>query len=80
MRGIKYMYVDSSASVRVKGGESEWFRIYGGVRQEYIIVPLAVQCIYEWSDEDGDERRGVNFMEDGRESRLPGLLSESQCR
>ena len=39
--------------------------------------PLAVQCIYEWSDEggeDGDGRRGASFLEDGREWRLPGLL------
>ena len=31
--GIKSMYVDSSACVRVKGGENEWFRIDSGVRQ-----------------------------------------------
>ena len=32
-------------------------------------VPLAVQCIYGWSDEggeDGDVKRGVRFLEDGR--------------
>ena len=29
LSGIKGMYVDSSASVRVKGGESERFRIVG---------------------------------------------------
>ena len=33
LSGIKSMYVDSSACVRVKGGESEWFRIGSGVRQ-----------------------------------------------
>ena len=27
--GIKSMYVDSLACVRVKEGESEWFRIVG---------------------------------------------------
>ena len=32
LNGIKSMYVDSSAYVRVKGGESEWFRIDSGVR------------------------------------------------
>ena len=37
MSGIKSMYVDSSACVRVKGGESEWFRIDSGVRQGCII-------------------------------------------
>ena len=30
--GIKSMYVDSSSCVRVKGGESERFRIESGVR------------------------------------------------
>ena len=35
--GIKNMYVDSSACVRVKGGESEQFRIDSGVRQECIM-------------------------------------------
>ena len=29
LSGIKSMYVDSSSCVRIKGGESEWFRIVG---------------------------------------------------
>ena len=29
LSGIKSMYVDSSACVRVKGGESEWVRLVG---------------------------------------------------
>ena len=33
LSGIKIMYVDSSACVRVKGGESGQFRIHSGVRQ-----------------------------------------------
>ena len=32
LNGIKSIYVDSSACVRVKGGDSEWFRIDSGVR------------------------------------------------
>ena len=39
MSGIKDMYVDSSACVRVKGGDSERFRIDIGVRQGRIIYP-----------------------------------------
>ena len=39
LRGIKAMYVDSSACVRVKGGESERFRIDSGVRQGCIMSP-----------------------------------------
>ena len=37
--GIKSMYVDILACVRVKGGESEWFRIDSGVRQGCTISP-----------------------------------------
>ena len=33
------MYVDSSVCVRVKGGESELFRIDSGVRQGCIMSP-----------------------------------------
>ena len=51
--------------------ESEQFRIVG-VRWVYR-VSLAVQCIYGWNEE-GDVKEGVNFLEDGREWRLPGLL------
>ena len=44
LSGIKSMYVDNLASVRVKGGEIEWFRIDSG----------AFQCIYGGSDEGGE--------------------------
>ena len=63
------MYVNSSACVRVKWGESERFRIDSEVRWRFH-VPLAVQCIYGWSDEGGEWR----FLEDGREWKLPSLL------
>ena len=33
------MNVNSSASVRVKGGEIEWFRIYSGIREGFIMSP-----------------------------------------
>ena len=36
---IKSMYVNSRACVRVKGGESECFRIDSGVRQGCIMSP-----------------------------------------
>ena len=39
LSGIKSMYVDSSACVRVKKGESEWFRIDSGVRRGCIMSP-----------------------------------------
>ena len=39
LNGIKRMYVNILACVRVKGGASECFRINSGVRQGYIIFP-----------------------------------------
>ena len=39
-------------------------------------VPLAVQCIYGWSDEGGEDEDGKEGSEipEGWERRLPGLL------
>ena len=37
--GIKSMYVDSTACVRIKWGVSEWYRIDSGVRQGCIMSP-----------------------------------------
>ena len=59
---IKITYVDSSACVRVKRGESEWFRINSGETGSYH-VPLAVQHICGWRDEGGDGKDG---------SKIPG--------
>ena len=39
LNGIKSMYVNSLDCVRVKGGESECFRIDSGVRQGSIMSP-----------------------------------------
>ena len=39
LNGIYSMYVNSLACVRVKGGESECFRINSSVRQECIMSP-----------------------------------------
>ena len=39
LNGIKSMYVNSLACVRVKGGESGGFRINSGVRQGCIMSP-----------------------------------------
>ena len=36
---IKTMYINCPACVRVKGGESELFRVDSGERQGYIIFP-----------------------------------------
>ena len=56
LNGIKSMYVNSVPCVRIKGGESECFRINSGVRQGCIMSPLTLQCIYGRSDENGRGR------------------------
>ena len=56
LNGIKSIYVNSLACVRVERGESECFRINSGVRRVYH-VPLALQCLFECSDE-GSENGG----------------------
>ena len=48
------MLIDSSAWVRVKGGESERYRIYSGVRQGCIMSPWLFNSCSEEGGEDGD--------------------------
>ena len=64
------MYVDSSACVRIKRDENEQFRIGSGVRQGCIISPwlFNVYMVAVMKDvKMGMGRRGVRFLEDGRE-------------
>ena len=77
LSGIKSMLVDSLACVRVKGCESERFRIDSRVRQGCIMSPwlfnVNMDAVrYEVKMEMG--RRGVKFLDEGRGWRLPGLL------
>ena len=53
---------------------SEQFRIDSGVRQGYIISPNVYMDGVMKEVKMGMGRRGVSFLEDGREFRLPGLL------
>ena len=49
LSGITSMHIDNSACVRVKGGESERFKIDSGVRQGCIISPWMFNIyIYGW--------------------------------
>ena len=65
---IKSMYVDSSACFKVKGGVSERFRIGSGVRQGCIISPWLFNVYIDGVRKEMEMgRRGVNFLEDGRE-------------
>ena len=71
------MYVNSLASVRIKGGESECFRINRGVRQGCIMFPWLFNAYMDGVMKEVKMwmgMRGVSFLEDGREWRLPGLL------
>ena len=70
LSGIKSMYVDISACVIMKRGESEQFRIDSGVRQGCIMSPWLFNVymdgvMKEVKMEMG--RRSVRFLEDGRE-------------
>ena len=71
------MYVNSLASVRIKGGESECFRINRGVRQGCIMFPWLFNAYMDTVMKEvkiGMGRREVRFQEEGREWRSPGLL------
>ena len=74
---ITSMYVDSLACVRIKGGESEQFRIDGVVRQGCVMSPCLFNVYMDGVMKEvkmGMGRRGVSSTEDGRVRRLPGLL------
>ena len=77
LNAIKSMYVNSLACVRVKGGESECFRINSGVRQVCIMYPWLFNVYMEAVVKEGEigiGMRGVEFQEERRELRLPALL------
>ena len=67
----------SLVCVRVKGGESEWFRIDGGVRHGCIMSPCLFNVYVDAVMEEVKMRmgrRGVRVKEEGREWKMPGLL------
>ena len=77
LSGIKSMYLDSSAYVRVKCDESERFRIDCGVRYWCIMSPWLFNAYMDGvmrKVKMGMGRSGVSFLQDGREFRLPDLL------
>ena len=74
---IKSMYVHSLTCVRIKGGGSERFMIDSGVRQVCIMSPWLFNVCKDGVMKEvrvGMERRGVRFLEDGREWRLAWLF------
>ena len=76
LNGMNNVYVKDLACVRVKGCESECFRIDSGVRHVCIMSPwlfnVYTDAMMEWNM--GIGRKGERFQEEAREWRLPGLL------
>ena len=73
LNGIKSMYVDSSGCGKRKGGKSERFRGETGVYHVSLAVYVYMDGVMK-EMKMGMGRRGVTFLEDEREWRLPGLL------
>ena len=77
MSGIKSIYVDRSAFVRIKRSESKWFKTDSGVRQVCIVSPWLLNVYMNAVMKEvkiGMGKRRLRFLEDGREWRLPDLL------
>ena len=60
LNGINSLHVNSLGCVRVKGGESECFRIDSGVRQGCIVYPWDAVIKVKM----GMGRIGVRFLEE----------------
>ena len=70
LSGIKSIYVGKSACVRVKGSESELFKIDSGVKHGCIMSPWLFSVYMDGVMKEvkiGMGRRGVKFLEYGRE-------------
>ena len=69
LSGIKSMYVHSLVCVRVKWGESEWFRIDSGVRKGCNMSPWLFNVYMDAVMDEanmGVGRRRVRFIEEER--------------
>ena len=70
LNGIKSIYVNNLVCVKVKGGDSECFRINSGVRLGCIVSPWIFNVYIDVVMKElkiGMGRRGVRFQEEGRE-------------
>ena len=70
LSGINSLYVDSLPCIRVKGGESERFRIDSGVRQGCIMSPCLFNVHMDAAIKEGENWDG----KEGIKLKLPGLL------
>src|SRR5678816_4329836 len=77
LNGIKSMYDDSEACVRINGVNGDWFRINSGVRQGCVMSPWLFNLYMDGvmkEFEVGMAGNGVRMMENGGEWRVPYLL------
>ena len=71
------LYVNSLACIRVKGDESEYFKIEIGVTQGCVVSPSLFNLYMDAVMKEmkmGMGRMGVRFLEEVRKWRLPSLL------
>ena len=77
LKGIKSLYDESEACVRVNRMESEWFKIGNGVRQGCVMSPWLFNIYMDGVMKEMMVEAaggGVRVMENGREWRIPCLL------
>jgi hypothetical protein len=77
LNGIKSLYGDSEACVRINGVEGEWFKIESGVRQGCVMSPWLFNLYMDGVMKElmvGMGNEGVRMMENGREWKVPCLL------
>src|SRR5678816_1628876 len=77
LNGIKSMYDDSEACVRINGVNGDWFRINSGVRQGCVMSPWLFNLYMDGvmkEFEVGMAGNGVRMMENRDEWRVPYLL------
>ena len=65
LNGIKSMYVNSLACVRVKGGDALCFSIASGVRKWCIMSPWLFNVYVDALMREMKRRMGVRFQEEG---------------
>ena len=73
LSGIKGMYVNSLACVRLKGGESERFRIDSGVKKRSNPSRQHLKVLHRW----GVRRRGKAGKKRKSRSKVVGFRSTS---
>src|SRR5678815_5150370 len=77
LNGIKIMFDDSEACVKINEVESDWFDINNGVMEGCVMSPWLFNLYMDLVMNELEVRvagKGVRMMENGREQRVPYLL------